>query len=122
MKYKIYGDDFFSRPFVRRLDLPEDPSASDVLKVIGKFWNTVKFHRAADRPDDVFLAKDKNGCLSLFIKKDVAIRRLGTLLPETHPVYNYDTMLKNIHKMKSVRIAPFLTSIKYLLDNISDYV
>lgn len=122
MKYKIYGDDFFYKPFIRRLDLPEDPSTMDAIEAIGKFWNTVKFHKAADRPDDVFLAKDKNGCLSLFIKKDVAIRRLGSLLPETHPVYNYDIMLHTIHKMKSARVSAILGSVKYLLDNTSDYV
>ena len=121
MRYKIYGTDVFAYepPFVRSLDITDEMDEYDIIHLINKFWN-IRHHynRAEDEGKDpkLIVGSDKDGCLTLFLRTGASIRRLGMLLPETHPLFNHSTIWNA--RLRKVPVS----QIKYFIDQVQQFV
>ena len=110
MRYKIYGNDINSPPFVRKLQITDSMEASDIYDIIKKFWTPniyISAQREYERTKDenkkpeLFLGSDKDKCLSLLVHTGSSIRRLGILLPETHPLFNFEVLVRKWNMFKN---------------------
>jgi len=121
MRYKIYGTDVFASepPYVRSLDITDEMDEYDIIDHINKFWN-IRHHynRAEDEGKNpkLIVGSDKDGCLTLFLRTEVSLRRLGILLPETHPLFNHSTIWN-----ARLRKVP-ASQIKYFIDQVQQFV
>ena len=121
MRYKIYGTDVFASepPYVRSLDITDEMDEYDIINLINKFWN-IRHHynRAEDEGKNpkLIVGSDKDGCLTLFLRTEVSLRRLGMLLPETHPLFNNSTIWNA--RLRKVPVS----QIKYFIDQVQQFV
>lgn len=129
MKYKIYGIDILEDPFVRTISTADLDSMDnlDVLNFISKFWNVrVTYDRAYNEGKEpkIIIASDEHGCLSVFMQTNQGfLRRLSVLLPENHPVYNYNTIMgvMRIQRFQHDSVVGRGINSKYFLRQIEDY-
>ena len=134
MRYKIYGNDLLSEaPFVRKLTLTDDMTPEDILNIIGKFWGSansfyhkhIKGEEQKQKPT-LTLGSDKDGCLTLFSRfafdSNVAtLKRVGVLLPETHPLFNFSVISIRINRF--VRSGPVSgINFRYFLNQIENFI
>lgn len=130
MRYKIYGNDLTAVPYVRNLNLTDDTSADDILIIITKFWNSanVFYHdlKKEGKEPTLVLGSDKNEGLSLFSRFSYAqstatLRRIGVLLPESHPLFNFTLIDTRINRF--VRSGPVSeVNFPYFLKQIEDFI
>ena len=129
MRYKIYGDDIFAYepPFVRSLDITDEMDEYDIINYINKFWKVRHYYDTAKgegKKPKLIIGSDKDGCLTLFLKTYASLRRLGILLPETHPLFNHYTLWSARFKFDVSRRRNLFTDspIKYFTDQIQQFV
>ena len=127
MRYKIYGMDVFAYepPFVRSLDITDEMNEYDIINIINKFWKVRHYYdtlKDEGKNPKLIVGSDKDGCLTLFLKTDTSLKRLGILLPETHPLFNhYNLWSARFDETRRRRL--FTDSpIKYFIDQVQQFV
>ena len=132
MRYNIYGDDLLDIPYIRNLTLTDDMGVLDILEIIGKFWNSANsfYHdrgnKEGEKKPALTLGSDKNGCLTLFSRFSYdgaslpTLRRVGVLVPESHPLFNFTLLYVRINRF--VRSGPVSEiNIPYFLKQIENF-
>lgn len=127
MRYKIYGDDIFAYepPFVRSLDITDEMDEYDIINYINKFWKVRHYYDTAKgegKNPKLIVGSDKDGCLTLFLKTDASLKRLGILLPETHPLFNHYIIWSARFGVTRRRNLFTDSPIKYFTDQIQQFV
>jgi hypothetical protein len=143
MRYQIFGTDLTQRPYLRFIsdeDI-EQKDAEGVMNYIDKFYHIKKDYDKARKDSSIafpgsgegievelLLAKDKHGSYSLFMKKKAALKRIGLLIPEIHPIFNIKMLMESIYNnyIDSLpRLTYAIRSINntgYIVNSIQDYV
>jgi exopolysaccharide biosynthesis protein len=91
----------------------------DIINYINKFWKVRHYYDTAKgegKKPKLIIGSDKDGCLTLFLNTDASLRRLGILLPETHPLFNHSTIWN-----ARLRKVP-ASQIKYFIDQVQQFV
>lgn len=136
MRYIIYGYDLThtTAPFVRNLNLTDETDANDILIIIAQYWNSANRFYYDQKRDGIeptlILASDKNKGLTLFSQFSyndndenyiAPLRRIGVLLPESHPLFNFTLIYTRINRF--VRSGPVSeVNFPYFLKQIEDFV
>jgi len=121
MRYKIYGADVSASepPYVRSLDITDEMDEYDIINLINKFWKVRHYYDTAkgeEKNPKLIIGSDKDGCLTLFLKTDASLKRLGMLLPEVHPLFNHSTVWNA--RLRKVPVS----QIKYFIDQVQQFV
>ena len=144
MRYQIYGADLAQTPYLRFIsdEDVDQMNAEDVMNYIDKFYQIKRYYEASLKDSSrafpgqpagggdvkLFLAKDKHGSYSLFMQKQPALRRIGLLVPETHPIFNIKKLMEAIYsnyldeKPHLIYTIRLLKGTGYLNDSIQDYI
>lgn len=148
MRYQIFGTDLTQRPYLRFIgdeDI-EQMDAEAVMNYINKFYHIKKDYEIAQKDSSIafpgsgegievklLLAKDKHGSYSLFMQKKAALKRIGLLVPEIHPIFNIKMFIESIIKINNnyqyskiadqllFKIRP-INNPGYIVNSIQDYV
>jgi len=143
MRYNIYGTDLNQRPYLRFIsdeDI-EQMDAEAVMNYIDKFYLIKKDYEMAHKDSSIafpgsgegievklLLAKDKHGSYSLFMQKKAALKRIGLLVPEIHPIFNIRYLIESVYRINNSyneyiysKIRP-INNAGYIVNSIQDYI
>lgn len=124
MRYRIHGL-FWGSSYIKVINMPSEPSMNFFIDKLAPLYSVGVLSKTlmSSRVSSTYYTTDKYNLLMLHvITKNNAIQRIGSFMPEAHPLFNFFTIQEKHHVLNNTSVLNQNIrqgNFKYLLDTIN---